>query len=157
LKPFSINRTYSTGRGGGFFKTNAADEWCAEVFHQLNSETHQYQFELIRSVFDPKRHGLSFSITACYPIADFYRKAGGISSKTQDVSNFEKILIDCMCLPKFNETPVPYGCKNLNVDDKYIIDMHSAKRPTNGTPWISVFVSIVDLPSLDGDGPGALV
>ena len=41
--------------------------------------------------------------------------------------NVEKPIIDLVFLPKYHTQVPPYGCPNLNCDDRYIKRLHSEK------------------------------
>ncbi len=125
-KSFSINAMTGANKR---FKTSEARDWETTVLHQLNSKQNKQKFENLRSHFDPNRHSYAVTIIVYYPETDFYTKKGLISAHTQDVSNYEKPLIDLVFLPKYFAQDPPYGCQNLNCDDKYITRMFSSKRP----------------------------
>lgn len=143
-KPFSINGSYfSTGHG--FIKTTAFREWSYNIFNQLSR--FEKEFAELRNYFDPLKHAYSVQLTAVYPRRVLFKKSGGLSSKTIDISNWEKSIIDCLCLPKHFEIPAPYGCKNLNIDDRFIIRMSSTKEcATNDEYSLRMAIEIVNLP-----------
>jgi hypothetical protein len=99
----------------------------------------------LREAFDPQLHCYAIDLTFYYEHADFYTKKGQVSSKTQDLSNCEKILIDCICLPKFFTEYPPYGIENLNVDDRFVVDLVSRKRPADKQA-VHFTISIIDKP-----------
>jgi hypothetical protein len=143
LKPFSINATYY---GQGFVKTAKAREWAMEVFHRLSTEENELKFKELREAFDPKLHGFAVTMTAYYPTAQFYTKQGIISNKVFDLSNTEKGLLDLLYLPKHALSPAPLGCQNLQLDDKFVIDLISRKRPTkDACPRIEVILEVIPL------------
>ncbi len=123
VRSFSINAMYGPKK----FKTSLARDWEMTVFHQLSSEENLTKFSRLREAFDPAIHGYSVSIIVYYPESKFYTKGGDISAHTHDVSNYEKPLVDLLFLPKYFDLNAPYGCRNLNVDDKYIVRMFSRK------------------------------
>lgn len=123
VRSFSINAMYGPKK----FKTALARDWEMTVFHQLSSEENLTKFSRLREAFNPAEHGYSVSITVYYPESKFYTKGGDISAHTHDVSNYEKPLVDLLFLPKYFDLNAPYGCRNLNVDDKYIVRMFSRK------------------------------
>lgn len=110
-------------------KTTEARQWSCSIFDILAQPANQEKFARLRDFFDKNKHGISIELIAYYPESIFYTKKGTISSRTFDISNWEKPLIDLIFLPKYMDQPVPYGCPNLNADDKYIIDMRSSKKP----------------------------
>lgn len=141
LRPFSINATYY---GNGFVKTSAAREWAMEVFHRLAGQ--EQKFKELREFFDPKKHAYHVTMIANYPKAQFYTKQGLLSSKTFDLTNCEKGLIDLFWLPKHALSASPLGCQNLQMDDKYITQLISRKRATEDSePSIEVEIEIVEL------------
>lgn len=127
IKPLSINSTY-TNVGRGRAKTQAARDWTTEFFHALGTQANLQALKELREYFNPEEHFYSLSLVLTYPMPIFWKQDSGISAKTVDISNFEKSIIDCLFLPKFHVTPFPYGCENLNVDDKFLAEMQSAKR-----------------------------
>jgi hypothetical protein len=128
LKPQSINSMYY-GTGSGYTKTSEAKRWTMEVFFQLSLPENQAALRQLRETFDPQLHAFAVRMSATYPESIFMTKKGTVSSKTQDLSNWEKPLIDCLFLPKFNELSVPEGVPNINADDKYVVLMESRKQP----------------------------
>ncbi len=122
-RSFSINAMYGPKK----FKTSEARDWEMTVFHQLGHGDNVAKFERLRAAFNPAVHGYSIAITVVYPETKFYTKVGDISAHTHDVSNYEKPLVDLFFLSKYFNNDVPYGTKNLNCDDKYIIRMFSRK------------------------------
>ena len=124
LEPFSINSMYCKNRS---WKTQKYNEWSANVFHQLNSEENLKAFEELRNYFDPEKHAYEVNLRFFYPDDKLFTKKGSLSSRAHDISNIEKPLIDLLFLPVYYKKPSPYGCKNLNIDDKFIKSMSSQK------------------------------
>lgn len=124
LSPFSINAMYYKGNFG---KTAAAKDWTYQVFHALNTKENLAKLQTLREAFDSKLHCHYVAMWAVYPNKELYTKAGGVSARTQDCSNWEKPLLDCLFLPKYFIEPAPYGCKNLNTDDRSVVQLLSAK------------------------------
>lgn len=123
-KPFSVNAMfYKDGRT----KTQDWREWSARVFHQLSTESNLKKLSNLRNAFDASLHHVHVSLTVYYPREDFYNRNGEVSAKTMDVTNFEKPLVDLFCDKRYFETPYPYGCQNLNINDKYITQLLSRK------------------------------
>jgi hypothetical protein len=122
-RSFSINAMYGPKK----FKTAEARDWEYSVLHQLNSAENLAKFERLRSQFDVHKHAYAVCITVYYPEHKFITKDGTISAHTHDVSNYEKPLVDLFFLPKYFSLGDPYGCKNLNCDDKFITRMYSRK------------------------------
>lgn len=132
LKPFSINATYFRGHHG-VVKTGGATDWTYQVFHQLDSENNQVALRELREFFNPKQHVYTLELCAVYPASEFITKAGEVSAKTQDITNWEKGLVDCFFLPKHFDRPAPYGVKNLNIDDKYVVSCKSTKASSGSS------------------------
>lgn len=130
LKPFSINRSYANGSNGGRFKTQEFQDWQSEVFWQLSLPENISTLKELREHFDPKKHKYEIDLQAWYPKQEFFTKEGLISAKTQDTTNWEKSLVDCLFLKKYFDAPHPYGCENLNIDDKYLTRCVSEKLPS---------------------------
>jgi len=139
IGPLSINQVYYGNRAHGW--TAEAKDWSYKLMYLISQ--HENQIKMVRDFFDPTRHGLSLTLTFFYP--GFQKVGGGISSRTQDLSNCEKTLIDVLFTKKFFGTNVPYTCQNFNIDDKYIIDLYSRKR--EGKLAIEVEVAVVPLPA----------
>ena len=124
IKPFSINAMYY---GDGRTKTQAARDWSYQIFHRLSQEAIAKSLAELRSYFETDKHSYQVDFVVTYPKDKFYTKKGSISARTMDLSNWEKPLIDLIFLPKYFDKEPPYGCKNLNIDDKYITKLSSSK------------------------------
>lgn len=137
VPPMSVNQVYYGNRMHGW--TQNAKDWSYKLMYEISR--HENQIKIITDLFDPKRHGLGVVFTVYYE--DFIKKAGGISSRTQDADNILKPLIDVLFNKKFNGRNVPYTCQNFNIDDKYILDLTSRKR--YGQQKIEVEVYLLSL------------
>lgn len=95
------------------FKTQAFKDWATEILARLDEHK-----ELHELATDHAKLGGTFEveIIAEFPAHVFYNKAGEVSSKTIDCSNFEKPLIDLV----FGHT--------MDVNDKFITKLVSSKR-----------------------------
>lgn len=146
IKPFSVNSMYySTSTS----KTQKYHDWSFQIFSRLSNEQIQVGLRELREYFEVEKHAYVVRLTAYYPEATYYRRIGGISAKTMDLSNWEKPLVDCIFLPKHHKNSPPYGSPNLNIDDRYICSLVSRKLPTmDKEPSIRIQVAIVDLPSM---------
>ena len=142
LKPFSINAMFCRDKR---HKTIEAQEWSCSVLVALALKENKKKLKELRQHFDPKKHVYKVDLTFFYPKHVLFRKDGGISARAHDLSNVEKPLIDLVFLPMFYDRPSPYGAKNLNIDDKYIIDLRSRKRVGKDFR-IRVTLNIKDLP-----------
>lgn len=143
VKPFSINALHYANKSHGL--TAAAKEWTYQVFNALSSPDNRAALSDLRSYFDPTKHAITVGLTVFYPEKIFWNLQGTISAKTQDNSNWEKPLIDCIFLPgNFGSTGV-YNAENMNCDDRYITRLFSQKKP--GTEHrIDVRIGIIALP-----------
>lgn len=143
IKPFSINATYY---GNGFIKTSKAREWALDVFYRLSTAENEAKFAELRAFFNIKKHGIAVRMTAYYPEAQFFTKQGTVSSKTYDLTNCEKGLLDLFMLPKHALNPAPLGCQNLQLDDRYVTELVSKKLPTkDAEPRIEVEIEVSEL------------
>lgn len=122
LPPFSINSYYYRTRQ----RTKEARLWANDIFRTLAN----YKEDILefRSNFDVTQHSLGLELVFTYPQNIFYTKQNTISSKTMDITNVEKPILDLLTHPRYNERPLPEGCLNLNIDDKFITEMHSTKQ-----------------------------
>ncbi len=127
VKPISVNATLIPGFHGGFAKSSASTEFGYQVFYQLNTESNLQNLKVLREHFNPENHMYKVCISILYPKSEFITKKKLISSKTIDVSNFEKPIIDLLFLPKHFDKAPPEGVQNLNIDDKYITELISKK------------------------------
>ena len=126
-------------------KTIEAQEWSCSVLVALALKENKKKLKELRQYFDPMKHVYKVDLTFFYPKHVLFRKDGGISARAHDLSNVEKPLIDLVFLPMFYDRPSPYGAKNLNIDDKYIVDLRSRKRVGKDFR-IRVTLNIKDLP-----------
>ena len=113
------------------FKTAAFNDWSAQIFHALSSEKNLEAFTDLREFFNPETHGYAVDLKFYYPRDILFTKKGSLSARAHDLSNIEKPLIDLIFLPSYFNKSVPYGCKNLNIDDKFIYELSSKKLPSN--------------------------
>lgn len=111
IKAFSINAYHYSDKR---HKTAEARAWEEQVLALLQDE------KLLVDMADMwRKSGGTFRVhmTFGYPQHLFYNKAGAVSSKTFDLSNTEKPLLDLI----FNRT--------MDVDDKHVVVLHSRKVP----------------------------
>lgn len=146
LKPQSVNSMYF-GTGSGYSKTSKARDWTMEVFFQLSMSDNEKALKIMREAFDAEKHAYKVNLTALYPPDIYFTKKGTISAKCQDLSNWEKPIIDCIFLSKFFDLPVPQGCQNLNIDDKYVVELNSRKLPSDRYE-ILVDLEIIELAAI---------
>lgn len=145
LKPFSVNASY-VRTFNGVSKSSGASEFCSQIFNIMSRESESAKLKQLREAFDVDKHAWSCSIVAYYPHSEYFTKKSQVSSKTIDLSNGEKLIIDCFFLPKFHTEAFPQGAQNLNSDDRYIVDLSSKKRPAESR-FIEVTIEIVDKPA----------
>lgn len=124
LKAFSINAMYCRNRA---WKSQAFNEWSSRVFHKLDTKDNLEAMTALREFFDPSKHCFEVSLKFFYPEDILFTKKGALSARAHDISNIEKPLIDLIFLPTYYDKPSPYGCKNINIDDKFITKMSSEK------------------------------
>lgn len=139
LKPLSINAMYCKNRS---WKTAEYNTWSAAFFHKLDVEENVQIMEDLREFFNPKKHGYSIDLKFYYPKDTLFTKKGTLSSRAHDLSNVEKPLIDLLFLPVYFDKCSPYGCKNLNIDDKFIYELSSKKLPAKEYK-IEINISII--------------
>lgn len=126
-------------------KTTEAREWSCNILHHLSSTSNAKSLSEARSYFDKKIHCIQTTIIAYYPKEKVITLKGDVSNKSFDTTNIEKPLIDLIFLPKYFDKEYPYGCKNLNVDDKFLLDCYSKKRISpDGNHYIKVIIEIKD-------------
>lgn len=127
------------------YKTPEYKEWHYQIQNYLQSPKNQSAFKQLRESFDPDKHFYSVCLTFYYPEHILFTQKGNMSAKAHDCSNIEKPLIDILFLPSNNKV-----CPNLNVDDKYIADLSSRKRPLD-QHMIEVEMEILELRSIQRD------
>lgn len=135
VKPFSVNAMYGQKK----FKTSKAREWSYQVFHVLNKSENIKAMRDFKNSFDSEKHCIHAKLTFLFPEDVLLLKKGtGISGRAFDVSNMEKCIIDLIFDKQYYDKEPPYGCENLDLDDKYITQMHSRKRVHSGGDYSMV-------------------
>lgn len=143
-KPVSINNFYYANKRHGI--RAEAKEWQCDLFVELARATNKEIIKSLKDKFDPSIHGYKFKITYQAPAGTFYTKSGGLSSRQIDLSNCEKSLIDVFFLPKYNGA---YGCENLNIDDKWLVELGSRKTVSPDDKYYTIVeLEIVPLPKV---------
>lgn len=123
-KPFSLNAaTYKDAS----IKTTEYRQWAAMFFHELSKPDNQQKLKDLREYFDENKHSFKIILKAIYPKAVYITKAGILSSKTIDTTNWEKLVLDLLFDPRFHDTEYPYGAPNVNANDKHVVSMLSQK------------------------------
>lgn len=144
LQPFSVNRTYYRDRR---HKTQDFRDWELATINALAAPQVQSKLAKIREGFDAKKHGFVVRFKYMYPAAILFNKQGQISSRAEDLSNVEKPLLDVLFLPKYSVQPFPWGCPNVNADDKHVLRLNSSKTISpNDQHYIQISIAIIDLP-----------
>ncbi len=115
IKPFSINAAYYKNRA---IKTQECKAWEAQVLTLLEDEKTLHEM-----ADDWRSKGGVFRVEFMFvhPEHIFFNKNGTISSKSFDLSNTEKLLLD-----------VIFG-KYMDVNDKNVVQLFSIK--TYGPRW----------------------
>lgn len=129
LEPFSINRMYGRDKR---HKTADYKDWELAAFNSLNNGFVQKELERFRTDFNPEQHVVEARLVAHYPANILFNQKGLISSKAEDITNWEKVLVDIIFLPKHFVQPFPSGVKNLNCDDKLLVKLVSEKAVSTG-------------------------
>lgn len=128
VSPFSINAFYYARRK---IITNEARDWQRNVIYAASAPGIEALFEQFKAAFDQKKHSIAFSVVYNVPETSFFTKNGIISGHVYDITNFEKPLLDLLMLPKFHGTNPPESFRNMNLDDKFVTELSSVKRPVN--------------------------
>lgn len=123
IKPYSINAMYYRNKA---FKRREALDWSYNVLSHLSHHTNEEKMRDLREAFDPKKQYFRVEITFFMPEKKLITKDGRL--KTPDLSNIEKPLIDLLFDRQYYDKEPPFGCKNINIDDKYIGELFSSKR-----------------------------
>ena len=108
MKAFSVNQVSTRDVR---FKTGAYKAWASEFLYRIS----EYDFSELQQAYEKHRGVLSVHIVAIYPEQIYYNSFGKISSKTFDVSNIEKPILDLL----FNTS--------LGIDDRNVEWMTSRK------------------------------
>lgn len=132
------------------FKTAKYRDWQAHAFWELAKPEPEAAMAALREAFDADKYAFHVTLTCYYPTKEFFNKQKGtISTRTIDVSNFEKNILDCMFGQEFHGSMAPYGCNNINANDKYIVQLISKKEAwENSTFAIKVEIELVEAPKL---------
>jgi hypothetical protein len=136
IKPYSINRYYYSDRQT---KTAAARNWELQTLGFIKE--HAAAFKTMYGLFDESKHAFRVKLDAYYPSKEFMNKAGRVSARTMDLSNWEKPLLDLLFLPKY--------VGNLGIDDRFIVELKSTKQesPSKTTHYVTVEIVMFELTS----------
>lgn len=122
-----------------------ARNWASLVFTELQKAYNADQLSKMRAHFNENVHTLGIRIETYSNT--LYTKAGKVSSRSLDCSNIEKPIIDLIFDSKYFERAYPDGCKNLNINDKYITELSSSKHYTHEDPFMFITIYTKELPS----------
>ncbi len=143
IEPFSVNRMYYRDRR---HKSQDYRDWELAVVQAMSSKHVQQELAKLRDKFDAGQHGFVVRFDAQYPKQVLFNKQGQISSRAEDLTNWEKPLLDLLFLPKTHVQPAPYGCPNLNCDDKHVLRLVSSKSVSkDANHYIMVQIALISL------------
>ena len=101
----------------------------------------------ITEKFDSKKHSLAVSYHFYYPKSILLTKAGGISKRSMDLTNIEKLVQDNIFEERYNGRLInDIIISNINIDDKFITSLHSSKN-LGDSYLIQVEIEILPIPS----------
>lgn len=137
VKLFSINSMYYRDRS---IISNSAREWQRTISLYLEDDKIQEKIKQFKDYFDPQQHALKISIYGFYPKEELITKKGILSNKAFDLSNVEKPIIDLLTSKKYSTD----RCKNLEIDDKNLIELHSYKGISDLEQFKDKHVTIIE-------------
>ena len=86
--------------------------------------------QALKIEFQPSKHALAVSYDFYFPQKLLYTKKGEISKRSFDLTNIEKLLQDNLFEHRYNDRVIDgIEIENFDIDDKFIVDMHSRKLP----------------------------
>ena len=145
--PFSINSAYYlksfNNKKATKIRTQACRDWGDSILIQLQ----KYKDKLIEmnKNFDEKCHAIKISLDFYIPEKKLYTKSGNVSALSSDITNIEKLLVDLIFDARFHGRALGGGLvTNLNINDKFIVEMRSRKMPCNDEYLINISIEIVD-------------
>jgi hypothetical protein len=141
VRPYSINAAYYRG---SFNMTQECRTWRKTVIKSLSQGVNQAELDTLRESFVAELHALVVKITFNLPHTTYFTLKGDINAKSMDLSNIEKLLIDIIMDERFFTRG---EVRNANINDKYIIKLHSEKNPSLQAS-IMVDLYIVNRPQL---------
>lgn len=148
-EPFSVNRMYYH-KDGKAIRRQEARNWAYAIFEQLLSPYNASQISKFKDHFKSSSMAIKLSLTVFYQKSKLFNKGGSISSQSMDCSNFEKPLIDLMFDKRYSTRKPPEGAPNLELDDKYILELNSHKRVSlTGKTYMVVELEALDLEVFD--------
>lgn len=123
---YSVNSMYYGNKRHG--KRPDAVDWERTVLHHISDPEIESKLAEFRNKYDPKIHCIEIEAIFYYPKEVFFNKSGTISSRKHDLTNIEKPLQDLLFDKKYYDLPSPAGAKNLNLNDKVVLDFISRQR-----------------------------
>lgn len=154
--PISTNSAYY--KRNKAFNENSR-KWRATFFAELMKDSNMVQMEKFKAAFDQKKHMLRVCFTWFQPLDVLITKSGHISLRSMDVDNTLKIPTDCVFDSKYNQKWLSIRSggekklykdfstlKNLDINDKFIVDTRSIKLPSDDGDFHCVIdIEILDL------------
>jgi Holliday junction resolvase RusA-like endonuclease len=116
VKAFSINQMSCRDAR---FKTSAYKDWATAVLQYIRDLDNYKTLLDIAAEHKAKNGTFSIKIIVHYPFHEFFNKSQQVSSKTIDVTNFEKPLVDLI----FKDI--------MELNDKYVTEMLSRKEASS--------------------------
>lgn len=159
IKPFSINNAFLRNRK----YSKGARTYRFNVLKALQEKSNAAKLKQVRDAFDPLKHSFQVELTSYYPESTFFNKKGSVSAKTMDLTNTEKLLVDCLFSQKYTDPKwlqsrkgferglyLPFSeLQNVGHDDRYITDLKSLKRASEAPePYQKIRILILPLASL---------
>ena len=124
--PFSINKAYYRNRQ----LTQEARKWRERILVQLQEPLLLTLMQALKTEFQPSKHALSVTYDFYFPRHLLFTKKGEISKRSFDLTNIEKLLQDNLFEHRYNDRVIDgIEIENFDIDDKFIIDLHSRKLP----------------------------
>ncbi len=119
-------------------------DWANQFFHKIDTEENIQALEELREGFIEATDAYIVHIETYVPKSILYTKTGKLSARDFDRSNIEKPIIDLLFFPKYFKLDSPFGCKNLNIDDRYISEISSKKKASSNEGFeIKITIEIV--------------
>jgi len=141
-KPYSVNKYFYGNRS---IKRRETVEWELNIIECLKNVEMQSNIKEFRELFDHTKNCVKIEMVFYYPKEILLTKDNCLSSKAFDLSNVEKPLIDLLFLKKYSTNNI----KNIEIDDKYIVDMRSQKKQSeNSTHYIEIKIEMLNLLNL---------
>jgi hypothetical protein len=146
-EPFSINKAYYLKSYGSMsatkVRTKECREWGDKILFQF--EKYSNDFKQFKECFNEDTDALRIELTYNIPRDYYYTKEGKISLRSCDLTNVEKLLVDILCDERFNGRYLN-GNKilNLNINDKYITELFSEKKPSDKE--YKIIIKIIKIP-----------